>query len=97
MIHPDPAKALSGARTGHICSGCNKGLRTGDLVRAYATFYEGDGWMLRRIWCDECDDGEIRRGTKGADEVSIKAVFWNYRLAAVKITDRSPATDGGSV
>lgn len=50
MTRASPAKALSGARTGHICDSCNKGVRTGDLVRAYATYYEGDGWVLRRVW-----------------------------------------------
>ena len=68
MSRPNPAKALSGAQTGHICDRCNKGVRTGDLVRAYATYYKGEGWVLRRHWCEECGETTIDRGTDGADE-----------------------------
>lgn len=89
MTQADPAAALSEVRTGHICSGCNKSVRTGDLVRGYATRYERDGWVLRRLWCDDCGQSTIDRGTAGADEVTIKAVFWNHRLVSVTVTDRS--------
>lgn len=90
MSRLDPGTALSGARTGHICDQCNRGVRTGDLVRAYATHYAGDGWVLRRLWCEECGDTSIERGTGGADEVVIEAVFWNHRLAGVSVLDRNP-------
>lgn len=45
-----------------LVSTTNKGVRTGDLVRAYATYYEGDGWVLRRLWCDECGASTIGQG-----------------------------------
>ena len=84
---PNPAKALNGAQTGHICDRCNKRVRTGDLVRAYATYYDRDGWLLRRTWCDDCGDDEISRETDDADEVLIEAVFWNHQLVSVKLHD----------
>lgn len=89
MILSEPAAALSGAPTGHICDVCNGGIRTGDLVRAYATHYEADGWILRRVWCDDCGDRTIGRGTEGADEVIVEAVFWRNRLLEVEERDRS--------
>lgn len=89
MRQSQSVMALSGARTGHICDACNKSVRTGDLVRAYATVYDGDGWTLRRLWCDECGDTSISEGTEGADEVIIEAVFWHNQLVAVEERDRS--------
>ena len=97
MSHTDPGAALNGVRTGNICSGCNKGIRTGDPLHAYATLYEGDGWVLRRIWCDECGDTAIESGTFGADEATLSAIFWNHRLVGVQITDRSRPEDGERV
>lgn len=89
MTRSDPAAALSGVQTGRYCDSCNQGVRTGDLVRGYATCYERDGWVLRRLWCDDCGHTTIDRGTAGADEVTIEAVFWNHRLISVTITDRN--------
>jgi hypothetical protein len=89
MSRPNPAKALSGARTGHICDRCNRGVRTGDVVRAYATHYERDGWTLRRVWCKDCGDATIDTETDGVDEVMLEAVFWNHRLVSVTVSDRS--------
>jgi hypothetical protein len=89
MSRPDPAAILNGTRTGHICDQCNRGVRTGDLVRAYATYYENDGWILRRLWCEECGDKTIEQGTDGADEAIIEAVFWNHRLAGVDAVARN--------
>ena len=89
MIRPDPAAALNGMRTGNVCSGCNKRVRTGDLVRGYVTHYDRDGWVLRRLWCDSCGDTTIERGTDGADEAVIEATFWNHRLAGVSVLDRN--------
>jgi hypothetical protein len=90
MSRLNPAKALNGTRTGHICDQCNKGVRTGDLVRAYATYYEGDGWVLRRVWCEDCGETTIDRGTEGADEVIVEAVFWEHRLVSVEVVAASP-------
>lgn len=84
MSRLNPVKALNGARTGHICDACNKGVRTGDLVRTYATYYKEDGWVLRRLWCEECGETTIDRGTDGADEVIVEAVFWEHRLVSVE-------------
>jgi hypothetical protein len=89
MAKPDPAEALNRTRTGNICSGCNKGIRSGDLMRGYITHYDRDGWVLRRLYCDSCGDTTIDRGTAGADEAIIEAVFWNHRLAGVTILDRN--------
>ena len=85
----NPAKALNGVRSGHICDRCNKRVQTGDLVRAYATYYDRDGWVLRRVWCEECGDSSIREGTDGTDEVIVEAVFCDHRLVSVKERNRS--------
>ena len=89
MSHPDPAAAMNGVRTGHICDRCNTRIRTGDLVRAYATHYDRDGWVLRRVWCEGCGKTTIGEGTDGGDEVIVEAVFWNHRLVSVEVRDRS--------
>ena len=89
MTRISPVKALNGVCTGHICDRCNARVRTGDLVRAYATHYERDGWVIRRLWCGECGDSTIGLATDGAAEAIIKAVFWKHRLAGVEITDQS--------
>lgn len=89
MTRPSPAAALNGVQCGHICDRCNRGIRTGDKAVVYATHYETDGWVIRRVWCDECGDREIGLPTDGADEVVIEAVFWNHRLTGVKTVDRS--------
>jgi len=94
MTTSTPAKALSKAQSGRICDRCNKCVRTGDLIRAYATHYERDGWVLRRVWCDECGDTTISEETDGADEAIVEAVFWNHKLVSVKVSDRSRPTDG---
>jgi superfamily II helicase len=67
-----------------ICDRCNRRVRTGELVRAYATQYDGEGWL----WCEECGDTSINRGTEGADEVIVEVVFWNNRLVSVEERDR---------
>ena len=89
MAHTNPAKALNGVRSGHICDRCNKRVQTGDLVRAYATRYAGDGWVPRRVWCDECGETTIGERTEGADEVIVEAVYWDNRLVSVEVRDRS--------
>ena len=89
MSRPNPAKAMNGTRTGNVCSGCNKAVRTGDPVRGYVTHYDRDGWILRRLWCKDCGDTTIERGTSGADEAVIEALFWNHRLAGVSVLDRN--------
>jgi hypothetical protein len=89
MSRSNPAKALDGAEVGHICDRCNKGVRTGDLVRAYATHYDRDGWVLRRVWCEGCGETTIGEETNGADEVIVEAVFWDHRLVSVEVKDRS--------
>lgn len=91
MSRSNPARALNGVQSGHICDRCNKRVRTGDLVRAYATHYDRDGWLLRRVWCDECGETTIQEETDGADEVIVEAVFWEHRLVSVKEKHRSKA------
>lgn len=95
MTTPSPAAALSGVQTGRYCDACNKRVRTGDLVRGYATYYDHGGWRLRRLWCTRCGDSSIETGTSGADEVVVEAIFWNHRLISIEIADRSRPADGG--
>lgn len=88
MSRSNPAKALNGVRSGHICDRCNKRVRTGDLMRVYATHYEQDGWVLRRVWCEDCGDTSINQETDGAREVILEAVFWNSKLVSMnELTD----------
>jgi len=89
MRRPNPAAALNGVETGHICDQCNRGTRTGDKAVAYATCYERGGWTLQRIWCDECGSTTIGLLTDGADEAVVEAVYWSGRLVGVKTVDRS--------
>lgn len=83
-----PRLALEGAETGHLCDRCNRRIQTGDLARGYATWYEGDGWVLRRVWCEQCGATELGRGTDGTDEVIVEATFWKHQLISVLIRDR---------
>jgi len=89
MTYPDPAAALNGVETGNICDRCNRGIRTGDMAVVYATYYDADGWVIRRVWCDDCGNREIGLPTDGADEVVVEAVYWRSRLVGVKTVDRS--------
>lgn len=91
MTRPSPAAALNGSRTGHICDRCNRGIRTGDKALAYATWYESEGWAVRRVWCgrDQCGSSNIGLETDGADEVVVSAVYWSGQLVCVKTVDRS--------
>lgn len=96
MSHPDPAKALAGERIGNICDRCNRGVRTGEVTQFYATYYEETGWKIRRFYCRECGISSIGSGTKEADEVVAEAVFWNHRIADVRVNDRSPPEEGST-
>jgi hypothetical protein len=89
MSRSNPAKALNGVRTGHICDRCNKQVRTGDLVQAYATHYDRDGWVLRRVWCEECGETTIGEESNGADEAIVEAVFWKHQIVSVEVRDRN--------
>lgn len=89
MSRPNPTAALNGSQTGRICDRCNKHVRTGDPVMVYATHYDGDGWVMRRLWCDDCGDSTIGTETDGADEVVLEAVYWSGRLVSMTTTDRS--------
>jgi len=93
MTHPDPAAALNGVQTGHICDSCNRWIQHGDKASMYATWYDEDGWTPRRTWCMRCCPDSVDPGTKGADEVIIEAVLWNHRLAGVRVKDRSYPVD----
>lgn len=89
MTRPSPAAALNGVEMGHICSRCNKNARTGDLVRAYATHYDADSWVIRRVWCSDCGSSTISLPTDGADEVVVESVYWQGQLVGVTTVDRS--------
>jgi hypothetical protein len=89
MTRSNPARVLNGVRPGHICDRCNKRVWTGDLVRACVAHYDRDGWVLRRVWCDECGETALGEGTDRTDEVIVEAWFWDHRLVSVKKRDRS--------
>jgi len=89
MAHINLAKVLNGVRSGHICDHCSKRVWTGDLIRAYATHYDRDGWALRRLWCEECGERTIGEEADGADEVIVEAMFWDTRLVSAEERDRS--------
>jgi hypothetical protein len=88
----DPAAALNGVGTGHICDRCNRGIQHGDKAGLYATRYEGRGWTPRRTWCMDCCPEEVDPGTDGADEAILVGVFFAHRLVSVTIRDRSHST-----
>ena len=47
MSPPDPAKAMNGVGTGHLCDQCNKRIQHGDKAGMYVTWYdEGDGFPV---------------------------------------------------
>lgn len=89
MTQLSPAAALNGEPTGHICDRCNRGIRTGDKAVVYATYYDADGWVIRRIWCSDCGSTTIGLPTESADEVVVEAVYWSGRLVGVTTVDRS--------
>jgi hypothetical protein len=96
MSLADPAAALNGKQVGYICDRCNRGIRTGDAARFYATYYEERGWTLRRIYCSDCGESTVSPPTADADEVVGEAVFWDRQLTGVRFIDRSRPTEGGS-
>lgn len=94
MMTTDPSSAIQGAQVGGICDQGNCRIRNGDEVRVYATVYPKDGWTLRRLWCTDCGPETVDPGTADTDEVVAAAVWWHYRLAAVRILDRSLPEEG---
>lgn len=93
MSRPDPAAALNGVQTGHICDQCNKRIQHGDKAGCYATFYPEGGWTPRRTWCLDCCPDKVDPGTEDADEAILLGVFFAHRLVSVTVIDRNrPAT-----
>ena len=88
MNRPSPAAALNKTRTGNVCDRCNRRIRTGDKAVVYATYYDADGWVVRRVMCD-CGSRTIGLPTDGADEVIVEAVYWSGRVVGVTTVDRS--------
>lgn len=80
-----PASAFAHIKTVVDETPVHEPVRTGDLMRAYATHYDRDGWVLRLLWCEECGESAIEAETDGADEVIVEAVFWEYRLVSVEV------------
>ena len=89
-----PVKAIEGTPTGDCCDGCNRGLRDGDRIRLYATFYDEVGWDVRRVYCRGCCSDQIESETRNADELIAEAVFFWYRIIGVEILDRSFPEEG---
>lgn len=93
MSRPDPATAMNGVGTGHICDRCNCRIQHGDKAGTYVTWYDEGGWTPRRTWCMDCCPEEVNLGTDGADEAILVGVFFNNRLLSVTVKDRNhPAT-----
>jgi len=88
MSRPDPAAAMNGVGTGHICDRCNRTLQHGDEAGMYVTWDAGD-WRPRRTWCQSCCPDEVDPGTEGADEAILLGVFFAHRLVSVTVRDRS--------
>ena len=82
MTRPSPAAALNKTRSGNVCDRCNRRIRTGDKAVVYATYYDADGWVVRRVWCDGCGE-TTGLSTDGADEVVVEAVYWSGRLVGM--------------
>ena len=89
MSRPDPAAAMNGVGTGSICDRCNRRIEHGDKAGIYATWYDEGGWTPRRTWCMDCCPEEVKPGTDEADEAILIGVFFNHRLAGVKVRDRN--------
>jgi hypothetical protein len=89
MSRPDPAAAMNGVGTGHICDSCNRRIQHGDKAGIYVTWYDEGGWTPRRTWCMDCCPEEVDPGTDEADEAILLGVFFNHRLAGVKVRDRN--------
>lgn len=89
MSRPDPAAALNGVQTGHICDRCSGRIQHGDKAGLYATWYDEGGWTPRRTWCLSCCPEEVDPETEGADEAILIGVFFTHRLAGVRVRDRS--------
>lgn len=51
MSSAEPQQTLEGTLVGHICDRCNRSIQLAETERLYATYYEGEGWLLRRVWC----------------------------------------------
>lgn len=89
MTRQSPAAALNKTQSGNVCDQCNRQIRTGDKAVVYATHYDADGWVIRRVWCDDCGSRTIGLPTDCADEVVVEAVYWSGRLVGVTTVDRS--------
>jgi hypothetical protein len=89
MSRPDPAAALNGIGTGHICDSCNRRIQHGDKAGMYVTWYEEGGWTPRRTWCLDCCPEEADPGTEGADEAILIGVFFSHHVAGVRVRNRS--------
>jgi len=89
MNRQSPAAALNGVETGHICDRCSRRIRTGDKAIIYATYYDADEWVIRRVWCDDRGSTTIGLPTDGADEAVLVGVYWSGRLVGVTAVDRS--------
>jgi len=92
MSRPDPAAALNGVGTGHICDSCNKRIQYGDKAGLYATWYDEGGWTPRRTLCMDCCPKEVDPDTEGVDEAILLGVFFAYKLVGVTVRDRSRPT-----
>ena len=89
MSRSDPAAAMNGVGTGHICDRCSARIQHGDQAGMYATYYDRGGWTPRRTWCLDCCPEEVEPGTEGEDEAILLGVFFAHKLVSVTVRDRS--------
>lgn len=93
MSRPDPAAAMNGVGTGHICDSCNRRIEHGERAGMYVTWMEhANDWVPRRTWHLNCCPEEIDPGTDGADEAILIGVFFSHRLVGVRVRDMSRPT-----
>jgi len=88
MSRSDPAVALNGVQTGHICDSCNKRIRSGDVAGLYATWNNQLGWEPRRTYCCDCCPDDIQPATRGTDEVILTGIFFSHRLVSIETRER---------
>lgn len=88
MSRPDPAAALNGVGTGHLCDRCNQRIQHGDKAAMYVTWYDEGGWTPRRTWCLDCCPKTIDKPTEETDEAVLIGVFFAHRLIGLSVRNR---------
>jgi hypothetical protein len=89
MSRPDPAAAMNGVGTGHICDSCNRRIQHGDKAGMYVTWMESaNEWIPRRTWCLDCCPETVDPPTEGVDEAIFLGMFFAHRIVSVRVKSR---------